>query len=236
MLGSKKGYLGWDKVSYRQLIFSVINCMKSKQQIHISPETENLIRQHIQQSKSLKKTADHFGLSPFIIKRITGWGLSDYLAYVKGEAAKKNPEDQKRIKYEKDLAYLRTPVGREKRNKRQNQWKRKHCIKRMVWNANIAAKQYDQTHSLTFQQVWGVAKKQRLICVKTGRKLTPDNISLDHIVPLARGGLNVIENVQLIVCAVNVMKRAMLEDEFMSIIRELYDYDKQKNLPFSGQV
>lgn len=61
-------------------------------------------------------------------------------------------------------------------------------------------------------------------CALTGRDLNPDNASLDHIQPLSRGGANIMENVQIVLCAVNQAKGTMTNDEFIAICRAVADW------------
>lgn len=53
-------------------------------------------------------------------------------------------------------------------------------------------------------------------CAICGRKIKDlEDLTVDHIVPLAKGGKNVIENYQLAHKACNEEKGSMMPDEFM---------------------
>ena len=50
---------------------------------------------------------------------------------------------------------------------------------------------------ITASHLFKIAHSQRLICPLTGHKLTNKNISVDHIIPCSKGGLNVPQNIRL---------------------------------------
>jgi 5-methylcytosine-specific restriction endonuclease McrA len=57
-------------------------------------------------------------------------------------------------------------------------------------------------------------------CAICGRKIKDlDDLTIDHIVPLAKGGKNAMENYQLAHKACNEAKGSMLPKEHMKIIR-----------------
>ena len=67
-------------------------------------------------------------------------------------------------------------------------------------------------------------------CALTGVELTPDNCTLDHVVPLCRGGAHAKENAQLVTTAVNKAKGGLLECEFVALCREVIAFfDRKKN-------
>lgn len=49
--------------------------------------------------------------------------------------------------------------------------------------------------------------------------LTPDVANLDHIMPIAKGGNNVIENLQVVHCIINRMKGTLTNREFITWCR-----------------
>jgi 5-methylcytosine-specific restriction endonuclease McrA len=58
-------------------------------------------------------------------------------------------------------------------------------------------------------------------CAMTGRPLMPNTASLDHIVPVRRGGEHVIENAQVLHKDVNRAKTTMTNEEFIQLCREV---------------
>ncbi len=65
---------------------------------------------------------------------------------------------------------------------------------------------------------------QRYCCALTGRQLTPETASLDHIVPVRCGGEHVIENTQVLHKNVNRAKTTMTREEFIQLCREVVAY------------
>jgi len=64
-------------------------------------------------------------------------------------------------------------------------------------------------------------EKQQWRCALTGRLLTPECASLDHDIPLSRGGENTIENAQVVHHDANQAKRALSRVEFIALCREV---------------
>ena len=62
-------------------------------------------------------------------------------------------------------------------------------------------------------------EQQGYRCALTGEELTPDDCSLDHIVPVSKGGSHHMDNVQLVTRAANWAKGSMTMDEFLSMCR-----------------
>lgn len=64
---------------------------------------------------------------------------------------------------------------------------------------------------------------QEYRCALTGRPLTPETASLDHIVPVRDGGEHTIENVQILHKDVNRAKSTMTHQQFIQLCREVVD-------------
>ena len=62
---------------------------------------------------------------------------------------------------------------------------------------------------------------QQYRCAFTGRPLTPDTASLDHIVPVRCGGEHLIENAQVLHKDVNRAKATMTNEEFIQLCRDV---------------
>jgi 5-methylcytosine-specific restriction endonuclease McrA len=65
---------------------------------------------------------------------------------------------------------------------------------------------------------------QQYRCALTGRVLTPETASLDHIVPVRSGGEHQIENTQVLHRDVNRAKTTMTCDEFVQLCREVVEH------------
>lgn len=77
---------------------------------------------------------------------------------------------------------------------------------------------------ITTSSVLRLVEFQRYRCAMTGRSLTPETASLDHIVPVRLGGEHVIENVQVLHKEVNRAKATMTSEEFIRLCREVVAY------------
>lgn len=78
---------------------------------------------------------------------------------------------------------------------------------------------YTVSHSVTTKALLSMLDAQGGKCALTGRELTPDNTTLDHIVPLSAGGEHSIDNVHLVVGEVNRAKGTMGHEEFIELCR-----------------
>ena len=63
-------------------------------------------------------------------------------------------------------------------------------------------------------------------CALTGRQLTPETASLDHKVPLGRGGVHAIENIWIVHEDANRAKGTMTAEEFVALCREVVSYQE----------
>jgi 5-methylcytosine-specific restriction protein A len=70
-------------------------------------------------------------------------------------------------------------------------------------------------------EFWKLAKRQKLICPLTGRKLTGETMSIDHIIPLCKGGKDDISNIQLVHVDANYAKRVLLETDFIKLCHDV---------------
>ena len=61
-------------------------------------------------------------------------------------------------------------------------------------------------------------------CALCGRKITYENMTLDHIVPLAMNGADDVSNLQCTCEACNRFKGSILPDDFMERITEIFLY------------
>lgn len=66
-------------------------------------------------------------------------------------------------------------------------------------------------------------------CSLTGRPINlmkPSSYQLDHIVPRSKGGLNNIDNCQLLCKEANQAKHDLTMEEFIQLCKEIVDYNK----------
>lgn len=70
-------------------------------------------------------------------------------------------------------------------------------------------------------QLWGVLKKQRLRCALSGQKLTIDNISIDHIIPLNDGGSTALANIRFVTKDANKAKGILSDAELLSLCKNI---------------
>ena len=66
-----------------------------------------------------------------------------------------------------------------------------------------------------------IAKKQKLVCPLTGRKLQGNTMSVDHKIPISRGGTNELSNLQFVHIDVNYAKQDLLQEEFIQLCRDV---------------
>ena len=67
-------------------------------------------------------------------------------------------------------------------------------------------------------------EQQRYRCAMTGRQLTPSTASIDHCVPIARGGRHSPDNLQIVHKDVNAAKNTMTPEEFVAMCVEVAKY------------
>jgi len=73
--------------------------------------------------------------------------------------------------------------------------------------------------SVTAKRLLELLNQQNFTCPVSGRTLTPETASLDHIVPLSRGGEHSISNVWIVDQQINHAKGTLLLEEFIALCR-----------------
>lgn len=72
---------------------------------------------------------------------------------------------------------------------------------------------------LNLLELW---KEQKGRCKVTGVQLIPGRTaSLDHVLPVSRGGTNKRENLQFVHIAINCMKQNNTQEEFIKLLKQL---------------
>lgn len=75
---------------------------------------------------------------------------------------------------------------------------------------------------LTAEELRGLWEKQNGLCALTGRQLD-ENAEIDHILPIAKGGDNSVDNSRWLCRAANQAKHALTDDEFFNLCREIVE-------------
>jgi len=104
-------------------------------------------------------------------------------------------------------------------NRRDNL--RKCSFKRM----EKSIRKFDKSSIISKFDLFKIARKQKLRCALTGRKLTNDNISPDHITPKIKGGKSVPENIQLVTIEANRAKHVMTQNDFILLCQDICKFN-----------
>jgi len=67
-------------------------------------------------------------------------------------------------------------------------------------------------------------KSQGNRCALTGRKLTPQNSTIDHIVPISDGGTGEMENLQIVTKLANTAKYTSCMKDFIQMCKDVAKY------------
>lgn len=111
------------------------------------------------------------------------------------------------------------PESREKRKKRNKKWRALNPIDSKCHNFNDR----DTSGEISPEQV---LKKfgNNPHCALTGTPIKWEDInsySLDHIIPVARGGTSTIDNCQVLLSEVNQMKNQLMKDELFALCSKI---------------
>lgn len=90
------------------------------------------------------------------------------------------------------------------------------------------SRQSEGGSNLPFQELCELLEKQDYRCALTGRELTPDDIAVDHIIPISCGGDFSIKNSQLVSKSVNRAKHTMSQEEFITLCRSVSETQRSK--------
>jgi len=106
---------------------------------------------------------------------------------------------------------------REERRRYKIRYKRIHYFKHISKVHNKRSKGY----KLKPIELWGLLKRQRMLCGLTGRRLNRDNISLDHIIPLSKGGSNEPSNLRFVHIDANTFKMDMDDSDLLILAKDI---------------
>lgn len=96
-------------------------------------------------------------------------------------------------------------------------------------NRNYFRKGIKEYYKLAAFDLWKIAKKQKLICPLSGIKLNKENMSVDHILPISKGGTNEPSNIRLVHKWVNLMLGVHSDQDFFAMCETVIDYQKSVN-------
>lgn len=82
--------------------------------------------------------------------------------------------------------------------------------------------------AVTASAVLSLVESQGHRCALSGRNLKPETASLDHKLPLSRGGEHCIANAQVVHEQVQRAKGNMTDDEFLALCRDVVVWAKRK--------
>lgn len=85
------------------------------------------------------------------------------------------------------------------------------------------------TGDVSIENVLRLLEAQQYRCALTGRRLTPQNAALDHVVPVRFGGEHVIQNAQVLHKDVNRAKGSLTNEEFIGVCREVVCWSDRQN-------
>jgi len=126
-------------------------------------------------------------------------------------------------------------IMQKKRNGERNEWE--------VWannksvSANLRVKSMDDKKDrgkIKKSELMQMLKAQDYKCAISGRELGPSESTPDHIEPISRGGLNTIENIQILDSSINRAKGSMNNDEFLGMCCEIVNHLKKKEYCYDG--
>lgn len=199
----------------------------SRQYKH-SEETKAQVLEYLK-NHTIVETCVKFNVSRYSINVWKGW-------------IRKNKKDSARKWYEKHGARycahkknhlsnkFLPPVNQEDLPERQRlQSKRRREARRFAIlsgyaNQSFRKKGIKDFYTLQPFDLWKIAKKQKLLCALTGKKLTKENMSVDHILPMSKGGSNEPSNIRLVDWDVNLARRALTDEQFFALCKSVIDY------------
>ena len=120
-------------------------------------------------------------------------------------------QEKNREKYrEQSRAYHE--ANRDKHREQMRAYQRNNLEAFAVRNANRQAHKAKAEGSFTLQEWQDLCAYYRYTCLRCGRQEPDIELTVDHVVPLSRGGRNSIENLQPLCRACNLSKHAKTID------------------------
>lgn len=148
------------------------------------------------------------------------------------EHYQKNLEHERKRGKERIARYRHDPVKNEKikasqrksyqKNGKANQKKRLAKMKiEDPWRYKANRIHPSVKGKLNKDELKSIWDRQNGKCALTGRDLNIYIMELDHIIPLSKGGLSVIDNLQWTCKEANQAKKDLLDDEFIELCKDV---------------
>ncbi len=168
----------------------------------------------------MKATVEKFGLSPYKIRKLVGgWTKQDKADFLLRQAHL-HKEERKLRRWNKETLRRSQPHIKQRIAFSSKKFRASRVFKHLAHQANNS--RHKPVDKITAQELFSIAKQQRLICPYTGVKLTRDIISVEHTIPQSKGGRNIKENIRLTHIWANRMKLDYSLDEFKEMIALLH--------------
>lgn len=84
------------------------------------------------------------------------------------------------------------------------------------------------TKRVTSARLHARIKNNECRCELSGVEMSPEDASLDHRIPLSRGGTHDMDNVAVVHKVMNRMKGTMMDSEFVAWCMKVADWNRQK--------
>jgi hypothetical protein len=179
-----------------------------------------------EKDNTIEKTCEVFGVSKYSVNKWKGWIRKNVkISNKKWYAAHRSEYfsiEKNKIRHRENCANFRI-----KNPNYTKQATKKFSIRHRFFklaeysNRNFFRRGFTDYYKLTAYDLWKIAKSQKLICPITGYKLTNENLSVDHIHPISKGGSNDPSNIRLVDKWVNIMLYTKTDEELLKICKDI---------------
>lgn len=163
--------------------------------------------------------AKEFNSTPWIIRKKAEWNMQKQLDFLKRKRTPEVLAERKRRRKEMTDKWNRRPDVTARRLKFTERWRRLHPLVALASDYNLKYRHSGIVRPIDY---WSQLKKQKMICPYTGVKITRENMSIDHIIPMSKGGRHVKENIQIVHSWANLMKLDYPEEIFLKMIAKIF--------------
>lgn len=77
------------------------------------------------------------------------------------------------------------------------------------------------------KDLMAMLERQGHRCAYSGRPLTPETATVDHVIPVSRGGTHDTGNLAIVHTDVNTAKASMTLEEFVQVCREVSQFARR---------